>query len=84
MSDKNPWTAEHWNVTAQGQIFKKFGEAKARELAEAAGSQVDAAHPPVPKVRVEASDLKELREELRAEIAEIKSLLKPHEPVETS
>lgn len=41
----NPWTREHWNITAQGQVFAKFGEAKAAEMAKAAGVNVFATRP---------------------------------------
>jgi hypothetical protein len=34
--DNNPWTAQHWNATAQGQIYKA-DQARATRLAQAAG-----------------------------------------------
>jgi hypothetical protein len=34
--DNNPWTAQHWNSTAQGQIYKA-DQARATRLAQAAG-----------------------------------------------
>jgi hypothetical protein len=40
--DKNPWSAEHWNLTAQGQIIREHGRTKADELAKLAGSFVGA------------------------------------------
>lgn len=43
--DKNPWSAEHWNVTAQGKIVNDLGMAKGEELAKAAGSFIGATKP---------------------------------------
>jgi hypothetical protein len=40
--NKNPWSKEHWNVTAQMQVVAKEGKAKARQLCEAAGHPVPA------------------------------------------
>lgn len=42
----NPWSREHWNVTAQGAYMRENGEDKAKKAASAAGSKVDAIHPP--------------------------------------
>lgn len=43
--DKNPWSAQHWNLTEQGRIVKEHGMAKAQELAKLAGSSVGATRP---------------------------------------
>lgn len=43
--DKNPWSADHWSMTAQGAYYTKHGEAKARAAAEAAGSFIGATAP---------------------------------------
>jgi len=41
----NPWTKEGWNLTKQGQIVKQVGEAKATEMAKAAGVTIGATKP---------------------------------------
>lgn len=41
---KNPWLAEHWNLTAQGQIEREDPK-KAEAMAKAAGVALYAAHP---------------------------------------
>lgn len=46
---KNPWSAEHWNLTLQGQYLKEHGQEKAARVAKAAGSQLGAITPPAPK-----------------------------------
>lgn len=43
--DKNPWSAQHWNLTEQGKIVKEHGMTKAQELAKLAGSFVGATKP---------------------------------------
>lgn len=43
--DKNPWSAQHWNLTEQGRVVKEHGMAKAQELAKLAGSSVGATRP---------------------------------------
>jgi hypothetical protein len=43
--DKNPWSAQHWNLTEQGKIVREHGMAKAQELAKLAGSHVGATKP---------------------------------------
>lgn len=43
--DKNPWSAQHWNLTEQGRIVKEHGMTKAEELAKLAGSYVGATKP---------------------------------------
>lgn len=43
--DKNPWSAEHWNLTEQGKIVREHGMTKAEELARLAGSRVGATKP---------------------------------------
>lgn len=42
----NPWTKEHWNLTAQGNYLKTNGRDKAEAAAKAAGSKVGATAPP--------------------------------------
>lgn len=42
---KNPWTRQYWNKTEQGRIVREFGEAKANQMAEAAGVRIDALRP---------------------------------------
>lgn len=46
---KNPWSAEHWNLTEQGTYVKTNGIDKAHKMAEAAGSKVGATRPTVKK-----------------------------------
>ena len=41
----NPWSAESWNVTAQGRVFKSDA-ALAASLAKSAGSYIGATRPP--------------------------------------
>ena len=41
----NPWAAEYWSVTRQGQIAKALGVEKAAQIARAAGSHVGATRP---------------------------------------
>jgi hypothetical protein len=45
----NPWSAEGWNITRQGQYVRTHGEAKAAEAAKAVGSALGATKPPAPK-----------------------------------
>lgn len=45
----NPWSKAKWNTTEQGRIVREKGLDKAKQLAEAAGSFVGAAHPTEPK-----------------------------------
>jgi hypothetical protein len=40
--DKNPWSKEHWSLTAQGQVVREKGVDKANQMAKAAGSFVGA------------------------------------------
>jgi hypothetical protein len=42
----NPWTRDNWNLTKQGEYIQKEGMAKAETMARAAGSTVNAVHPP--------------------------------------
>lgn len=42
---ENPWTAEGWNMTKQGQYLRQYGEAKAAEAAKAAGVTLGATKP---------------------------------------
>jgi len=46
ITEKNAWTKANWNMTEQGQIFKKYGSEKTQQLAKAAGSFVGATKPP--------------------------------------
>ena len=41
----NPWTAESWNMTKQGQIIREKGMEHAKRLAEAAGTTVGGMKP---------------------------------------
>jgi hypothetical protein len=36
----NPWSKEGWNVSAQGKLVLSLGEAKAAEIAQAAGCKI--------------------------------------------
>lgn len=42
---QNPWSAEGWNLTKQGQYVKQFGIEKATAMAERVGSKVGATKP---------------------------------------
>ena len=42
----NPWRADQWNITRQGQFVARYGAAKAAEFAKAAGSPVHSLRPP--------------------------------------
>jgi hypothetical protein len=41
----NPWSAEGWNISAQGKLVTKLGEKKAQEVAEAAGCKIGSTRP---------------------------------------
>lgn len=41
----NPWSAEAWNVTKQGQLVRELGPEKAAELAARVGSKIGAVRP---------------------------------------
>lgn len=41
----NPWTYKDWNLTAQGQIVRKYGLEKAHEMAKAADTTVGGPRP---------------------------------------
>ncbi len=43
----NPWTKDHWSVTAQGAYVRQHGQEKAEAMAKAAGSHIGAVAPPV-------------------------------------
>jgi len=43
----NPWSAEFWNLTAQGAYVKKYGVDLAKTKAREAGVTFGAAHPRV-------------------------------------
>lgn len=42
---KNPWSADHWNVTDQAKLYREDSE-KASRMAQAAGSRIGATTPP--------------------------------------
>lgn len=41
----NPWREDQWNLTVQGRFVARYGEAKAREFAKAAGTTLGALKP---------------------------------------
>ena len=41
----NPWSAEHWNVTAQGSVVRSLGIKAASEIAASAGCKIGATRP---------------------------------------
>jgi hypothetical protein len=43
--DKNPWSAEHWNLTKQGEVMRTRGQTVAESMAKAAGSRIGATRP---------------------------------------
>ena len=45
----NPWSADGWNLTKQGQVVKEHGMARAQEMAKAVGSTVGSTRPPKKK-----------------------------------
>jgi hypothetical protein len=45
----NPWSADSWNMTKQGQIIRSEGMEKAQQMAQAAGSKVGAIAPTAKK-----------------------------------
>jgi hypothetical protein len=47
--EPNPFSAEHWNLTAQGAIIRDKGTAAAETLAKAAGTKIGATRPPLKK-----------------------------------
>lgn len=44
---QNPFSAEHWNMTKQGQLHQQQGPEKAAQMAQAAGTTVGGAKPKV-------------------------------------
>lgn len=42
----NPWSAEHWNLTRQGEYVKKYGVDLARTKAKQAGAVFGSGRPP--------------------------------------
>jgi len=42
---KNPWSADHWNMTEQGRVYATQGEAKAEQMARAAGTSLGGPKP---------------------------------------
>lgn len=47
--DRNPFSAEHWNMTEQGRIFREKGADTAERLAKAAGTTVGGPKPAAKK-----------------------------------
>lgn len=43
---ENPWSAQFWNLTRQGEYVKKYGVDRARRKAKEAGSIFGATKPP--------------------------------------
>lgn len=43
--DSNPWSAEHWNMTKQGEVVKGLGMDRANAMAKAAGTTVGGPRP---------------------------------------
>jgi hypothetical protein len=43
----NPWSAEHWNLTRQGQYIKKYGMEVAKTKARQAGATIGGPRPNV-------------------------------------
>lgn len=42
---RNPWSADHWNLTEQGRFVKTHGIEKAQKMAERAGTSVGGGRP---------------------------------------
>jgi hypothetical protein len=42
---ENPWSAEYWNLTAQGQVITSLGQTKAEQMAKAVGSRIGGTRP---------------------------------------
>jgi hypothetical protein len=42
----NPWSADGWNLTAQGAFLKEHGQERAKAMAEAAGTTLGKTRPP--------------------------------------
>lgn len=47
MAVVNPWSAEFWNITAQGEYVKTYGLSVAQRTARRAGVAIGALHPAV-------------------------------------
>lgn len=45
----NPWSAEHWNLTKQGEYVKKYGLEVAKTKAKQAGTTLTAGRPVQPQ-----------------------------------
>jgi hypothetical protein len=45
LAGKNPFSAEHWNMTEQGRIYKQHGRDRAEQLAKAAGTSLGGPKP---------------------------------------
>ena len=46
ITEKNPFTKPNWNMTEQGQIYRKYGHDKTEQLAKSVGSHIGATAPP--------------------------------------
>jgi hypothetical protein len=42
---KNPWSADHWNMTEQGRLLREHGESRAEQMARAAGTTLGGMKP---------------------------------------
>lgn len=45
MAVPNPWSAEFWNITSQGEYVKRYGLSVAKRTARLAGSAIGALRP---------------------------------------
>lgn len=53
MAVSNPWSAEFWNITAQGEYVKTYGLSVAQRTARQAGVSIGALRPAVdPNIRI--------------------------------
>ena len=50
LGGQNPWSDEHWNMTAQSKFFQEHGAERAAAMAKAAGTTVGGARPRPKKV----------------------------------
>lgn len=51
MAEKNPWSADHWNVTAQAAYLQAHGLARGEARARDAGTELGAKAPVTPATR---------------------------------
>lgn len=42
---KNPWSADHWNLTEQGRLMREHGRERCEQLARAAGTTIGGSRP---------------------------------------